>query len=328
MQKFLVTGGAGFIGSHVVDELVRRGFVVTVLDDLSSGKEQNLEWAMQAGQVDFVRGSILDSVALNHAISEQDCVIHMAVECVRRSIRSPVRNHEVNASGTLKVLEAANRAKVEKFVYCSSSEVYGNAAGDTMSETTTVPAPTTVYGAAKLAGEHYAQAYLRTYGLQTSVVRPFNAYGPREHEEGDLAEVIPRFLIRLLNRKPPVIFGDGNQARDFTFVTDTARGIVLAALCKQTVGKVINIGFGSCTSVKELAVMMSQKISCSKIEPEFEAVRPGDVMRLHAEISLAQELLGFKPLVSLSEGLDEYISWFKSRHPNPASLLEAQIRNW
>src|SRR5262249_39259107 len=149
-------------------------------------------------------------------------------------------NHEINATGTLQVLEQARRRKVNRFVYCSSSEVYGNAGRGRLSETATVCEPTTVYGAAKLAGEYYTKAYHRTYALPALIVRPFNAYGPREHEQGDLAEVVPRFLIRALNGLPPIIFGDGSNGRDFTYVADTARGLRMAAQCDELIGRVVN----------------------------------------------------------------------------------------
>ena len=223
-----MTGGAGFIGSHVVDQLVAEGAAVTVLDNFATGSRDNLHDACQRGDVRVVDGSILDRPAIAEAIGGCDTVYHFAVECVRRSLGKPIENHEVNASGTLFVLEAARRVGVSRFVYCSSSEVYGNASSGLLNERITLCEPMTVYGAAKLAGEYYTKAYHRTYGLPTVVIRPFNSYGPREHDRGDLAEVIPRFVIRVLNGQSPVIFGSGENSRDFTYVTETARGIVLA----------------------------------------------------------------------------------------------------
>lgn len=239
-RRALVTGGAGFIGSHLVDRLVGDGWQVTVLDDLSSGERENLEEARASGALSFVEGSILDPAACRAAAAGCERVFHLAVQCVRRSIGDPLHNHEVNATGTLNVLEAARAAGVGRFVYCSSSEVYGNASDGLLSEDAVICEPMTVYGGAKLAGELYAKAYLRTYGLSTVIVRPFNAYGPREHDQGDLAEVIPRFVIRVLNGLPPIIFGAGENGRDFTYVTEVARGLALAADCDALVGRVVN----------------------------------------------------------------------------------------
>jgi len=182
--------------------------------------------------------------AIEAAMAGSDVVFHLAVQCVRRSLGEPLHNHEVNATGTLNVLETARRRRVRRFIYCSSSEVYGNYGCEPLVETATVCEPATVYGAAKLAGEHYAKAYWQTYGLPTIVVRPFNTYGPREHTSGDLAEVIPRFVIRVLNGLPPVIFGTGENGRDFTYVTETVRGIALAAGCDALVGRGETGGLG------------------------------------------------------------------------------------
>ena len=191
--RVLITGGAGFIGSHLVDHLMTNGNAVTVLDDFSSGKWENLAHA-NSNRLRVIEGSVLDPKSIDRAIAGCDRVYHLAVQCVRRSLGKPIENHQINATGTLMVLEAARRHEVQRFIYCSSSEVYGDAGVEWLNEDT-LCAPVTVYGAAKLAGEHYAKAYWQTYGLPCIVVRPFNAYGPRAHETGDLAEVIPRFMI-------------------------------------------------------------------------------------------------------------------------------------
>jgi UDP-glucose 4-epimerase len=252
-RRCLVTGGAGFIGSHLVDRLVAESWGVTVLDDFSTGTRANLSEAQSRGDLRIVRGSVLDPPAIEAAMAGSDVVFHLAVQCVRRSLGDPLHNHQVNAAGTLNVLEAARRRRVRRFIYCSSSEVYGNCGCEPLVETTTVCEPATVYGAAKLAGEHYAKAYWQTYGLPTIVVRPFNTYGPREHTSGDLAEVIPRFVIRVLNGLPPVIFGTGENGRDFTYVTETARGIALAAGCDALIGRAVNIAYGEMVTVRQVA---------------------------------------------------------------------------
>jgi UDP-glucose 4-epimerase len=327
-RRCLVTGGAGFIGSHLADHLVAENNAVTVLDDFSTGQLANLGEAQSRGEVRIVRGSILDRGAVEEAMAECDLVFHLAVQCVRRSLSEPLQNHDVNATGTLNVLEVARRRRVRRFVYCSSSEVYGNCGGERLDETTTVCEPTTIYGAAKLAGEHCAKAYWRTYGLPTVVVRPFNAYGPREHMTGDLAEVIPRFVIRVLNGLPPVIFGTGENGRDFTYVTETARGIALAARCDALLGHVVNVAYGKMVTVRQLAETIAQLCGRPDITPAFIEPRPGDVRALLADIRLARSVLDFVAEIALEQGLRRYIDWFRTSHPNFVDLLEDDIRNW
>ena len=261
-HKVLITGGAGFIGSHLADRLMAEGCAVTVLDDFSSGRPENLAHADNR-QLRIIEGSVLDATAVERAIDGCDRVYHLAVQCVRRSLGNPIENHEVNATGTLRVLEAARRHRVRRFVYCSSSEVYGNCGVERLTEEA-LCAPVTVYGAAKLAGEHYTNAYWQTYGLPAIVVRPFNAYGPRAHESGDLAEVIPRFIIRILNNLPPVIFGGGDNGRDFTYVTDTARGIALAADCDALLGRTVNIARGKMITIARSSGDCCQNVRASR----------------------------------------------------------------
>jgi UDP-glucose 4-epimerase len=327
-RRCLVTGGAGFIGSHLVDHLVAENWPVTVLDDFSTGTRANLSEAQSRGDVRIAQGSILDPQAVDAAMAGSDLVFHLAVQCVRRSLGEPLSNHEVNATGTLNVLEAARRRRIERFIYCSSSEVYGNCGREPLVETMAVCEPATVYGAAKLAGEHYAKAYWQTYGLPTIVVRPFNTYGPREHTSGDLAEVIPRFVIRVLNGLPPVIFGTGENGRDFTYVTETVRGIALAASCDALVGRVVNVAYGEMVRVRQVAEAIARLCGKPDLAPRFIEPRPGDVRALRADIRLARETLGFAAEVKFEEGLRRYIDWFRAAHPDPPALLEDVIRNW
>ena len=326
--RVLVTGGAGFIGSHLVDGLVAEGNAVTVLDDLSTGELANLSEAESAGSVRFVQGSILDRAKVAEAMEGCDRVFHLAVQCVRKSLGQPIENHDVNATGTLYLLEEARQRKVERFVYCSSSEVYGNGRDSLLNERTTVCEPVTVYGAAKLAGELYTKAYHRTYGLPTLVVRPFNSYGPREHYKGQRAEVIPRFLIRVLNGLAPVIFGDGSAGRDFTYVTETARGLTMAATCDALVGREINIAYGRMVTVAEVADCVIRLCQRPDIRPHFGAPRPGDVKALHADTRMAQDVLGFKAEIGFEQGVEQYIHWFCQRHPDVSGLLEDKVENW
>jgi UDP-glucose 4-epimerase len=327
-MRFLVTGGGGFIGSHLVDRIIAEGHDVVVLDNFASGKKSNLEAATATGKMRLVEGTILDNDDLNDAMHKVDIVFHLAVECVRKSIGDPVGNHHANATGTLMTLEAARRHKVSRFIYCSSSEVYGNSSMGALSEDTTVCAPTTVYGASKLVGELYTQAYLRTYGMETAVVRPFNAFGPREHDQGVLAEVIPRFVIRTLSGKAPIVFGDGSNGRDFTYVTDTADGLWRTAFNDRIVGQTVNLGWGRMVSVKEVGEEILRQCGRNDLTLEHVAERPGDIHSLIARTEKAAEILGFRPQVDFATGVANYVAWFKKRYANPASLLEADHRNW
>jgi len=325
--RVLVTGGAGFIGSHLVDALAEVGERVTVLDDFSTGERGNLV-NQPASRVRVVTGSILDQTSIEDALTDCDRVYHLAVQCVRRSLGEPRQNHDVNATGTLNLLEFARRMGVRRFVYCSSSEVYGNTSIGLLNEDATPCRPVTVYGAAKLAGELYAEAYRQTYGLPTVVVRPFNAYGPRAHEQGDLAEVVVRFLIRVLNGLPPVIFGDGSNGRDFTYVTDAAHGIRLAGESDLLVGQRVNIAFGRMLTVKDVARTIMQICGRNDLGVQLSRPRPGDVGVLRADTRRAAEILGYRARVGFEDGIRRYLDWFRKRHPDPAVLLESKVENW
>ena len=329
MRRILVTGSAGFIGSHLCDALLARGDEVIGLDNFASGVRENLASALSHSRFKLVEGSILDAEVLAEVCQGVDVVFHMAVECVRLSIGRPLPNHAVNATGTLLTLEAARRCAVPRYVYCSSSEVYGNGRDRILSEETTIPEPVTVYGGAKLAGEHYTKAYHRTYGMHTTVVRPFNTYGPREHYEGVLAEVIPKFIIRALNGKPPLIYGDGSNARDFTYVTDTVRGIIAAAESDALSGRVTNIAYGKAVSVAEIAIAILKAVGRDDIKPDYVDPRPGDVLHLQADTKLAEEILGYRAEIDLEEGLKRTVQWFRTTFPDPAALLAHDLeRAW
>jgi len=325
--KVLVTGGAGFIGSNLVDELAKDNHVV-ILDNFSSGRKENIAHHDGRDNVEVLTGDVRDKGLLYAVTKGIDVVYHLAVQCLRVSIDDPETNHEVNATGSLNLCMAARDNAVKRFVYVSSSEVYGTAITAPMDELHPRE-PTTVYGASKLAGEKYALAYHRTYGMDAMVVIPFNTYGPREHFEGAHGEVIPKFVLRALNDAPPVIFGDGSQTRDFTYVTDTVRGIIMASECDAMTGQAVNIARGEEVSIRELAYKIYTKLGKTSIKPVIEKERPGDVMRHFAGIKKAEELFGFRAEVGIDEGLDRFIAWFTSQGYNMGDLLrEDVVFNW
>ncbi|MCK1364130.1 NAD-dependent epimerase/dehydratase family protein [Bradyrhizobium sp. 62] len=325
--RILVTGGAGFIGSHLVDQLVEQGRPVTVLDDFSVGHESNLVEANGNGDVRIVRGSVTDREAVANAFQDCEVVYHLATQCVRRSLTRPMESHDVNATGTITLLEEARLRSIRRFVYCSSSEVYGNASRAELREDVTVCCPMTAYGASKLAGELYTEAYMRTYGLPTTVVRPFNAYGPRAYQTGVRAEVLPRFVGRVLNGLRPVVFGDGTNARDFTYVTEIARGIRLAGEASAVVGQRVNIARGIPVTLNDLAREVLTALSRNDLTIEYRGDRPGDVAYLHADTGKAKSLLGYSAEIGLHTGVRDYIDWVLAT-VNSKDLLEEKIENW
>ena len=333
-KHILVTGGAGFIGSNLVDALLTRGNRVTVLDDFSVGTYQNLEDGLRPRAVPdnlvVIEGSILDTGRVEEVVRDVNVVFHLAVRCLRVCFDRPHDVHEVNATGTLTLLEAVRNMNpnLERFIYVSSSEIYGTAMQAPMTEHHPL-VPTTTYGASKLAGELYAKAYHTTYGLPVTILRPFNTYGYREHFEGASGEVIPRFVVNILNGKPPVIFGDGTQTRDFTFVTDTVEGLIRAGSEESFIGEAVNIAYGEEVSIKDIAERLLTVLGREDLGVRYQAERPGDVSRHFADITKLGQRTGFKPSVSIEEGLTLYVDWFRKTYPCPETLLsECQIENW
>jgi UDP-glucose 4-epimerase len=327
LQRVLVTGGAGFIGSELVRQLSGRGFSVCAVDNLVNGRRENLDGVL-GDSVELVVEDVRDGKSMATLLRDMDVVFHLACLGVRHSIHSPLENHEVNASATLGLLNAARTNGVKRFVYVSSSEVYGTARTAPITEEHPT-LPMTVYGASKLAGEAYTRAFWETYRYPTVVLRPFNAYGPRCHHEGDSGEVIPKFMLRCLAGKPMVIFGDGTQTRDFTFVGDTAGGILAAALSDASIGQTVNLGSGKEIQVRELANTIAQTLGRPNAEIIQVEPRPGDVLRLLADSSKAKRLLNFEPTVSLRDGITRLRDWYRSQGKSPEELLEREVvRNW
>jgi len=328
MGRMVVTGGAGFIGSHVVDRLVEQEHEVVVIDDFSVGREENLGQHARNPRVTVERADVRDQRAMTRLLRGADTVFHLAVQCLRVSLYDPLLVHDVNATGTLITCLAARDASVKRFVYVSSSEVYGSAVSAPMNEDHPLR-PSTPYAASKLAGEVYALSFVRTHGLPVIIVRPFNSYGPREHHEGASGEVIPRFVIQALCDVRPTIFGDGEQTRDFTWVPDTALGIVRAGECDELLGRAVNVACGEEVTVKRVAEIILRSLGREWLGIAHAPERPGDVRRHFADIGLARRLLDFTPTVSIEEGIRRYVDWLRGSASDPRVLLAEQEQvNW
>lgn len=310
-----VTGGAGFIGGHLVDTLLAAGASVSVIDDLSSATLDHLaeHIELQPDALRFVYGSILDDRALHDAIERSEVVFHLAaMGSVPRSMKEPARTFEVNASGTLRVLESARRHGVRRVVLAASSSAYGNP--KTLPCVETMPtSPASPYAASKVACESLALAWSQAYGLSTACLRYFNIFGPRQRADSAYAAVVAAFASKLLSGQRPVIFGDGHQSRDFTYVSNAVHATLLAgAAPRELTGHVMNIGTGGSTSLLELASLMGEILTGQSVDPIFEPGRPGDVRDSKADIARARELLGYQPIATLREGLVQTCQWYRS----------------
>ncbi|MBL4889642.1 MAG: GDP-mannose 4,6-dehydratase [Candidatus Lindowbacteria bacterium] len=324
----IVTGGAGFIGSHLVDHLLEQNASVRVIDNLINGHVDNLGDALKTSRCEIVELDIGKASEEDKVFAGVDFVLHLACLGVRHSIVSPLENHRVNALGTLNLLQICRSKGIKRILHCSSSEIYGSATTVPMKETH--PArPHTIYGASKLAGEAYARAYHDCYGLDVTVVRPFNTYGPRSHFEGDAGEVIPKFSIRAMGGKELQIFGDGSNSRDFTYVEDMAVAMGLALASDELIGQTVNIGSGDDISLNELAETIIPLCGNCSATVGYTDARPGDVQRLQADVSLFESLTGWKPEVSLQEGLRRTVEYFRNHPAGIDQMLSKETgRNW
>ena len=312
-ERYLVTGGAGFIGSNIVEALLREKHRVRVLDNLSTGKRENLAFAedlcKEADQLELLEGDIRDYDTCRAAVRGVDYVIHQAaLPSVPRSVEDPVTSNAVNVTGTLNLLWTAKEAGAKRFVYASSSSVYGNAPTLPKHEAMK-PGPLSPYAVGKLTGEYYCMNFFSLYGFETVALRYFNVFGPRQDPESQYAAVIPKFITALDEGRSPTIYGDGEQSRDFTFVKNVVEVNLLAARATGLTQRIFNVACGERVTLNELLEQL-QKLCGTEIEPVFEASRAGDVKHSLADIELAKEELGFTPRFSLEEGLAETVKWY------------------
>jgi nucleoside-diphosphate-sugar epimerase len=311
MKAYLVTGGAGFIGSHVAEELVRRGEKVRVLDSFITGKRENL--APFQNFIDLIEGDIRDLETCRRALRGPDYVLHQAaLPSVPRSIEEPLLAHDINVNGTLNLLVASVEAKVKKFVFASSSSVYGDDP-ELPKREGPVGKPLSPYAVHKLIDEKYCQIFFEIYGLETICLRYFNVFGPRQDPSSQYAAAIPLFITQMMRGERPKIFGDGEQSRDFTHVSNIVEANLRAIEAPETAaGEVFNIACGERTTVNTLAREIAGLLGVA-IQPVYEAPRPGDILHSFADIDKARKEIGFEPLVSFKQGLKKAVAWYKKR---------------
>lgn len=303
MKHVLVTGGAGFIGSHLASELAARGVRVDILDDFSSGSRRNLPANLSG---DVIEGSVTDLDACRKAVFGVDTVFHLAAQVsVPESVQDPIGADRVNSGGTLNVLTAARDSGVKRVIFSSSAAIYGETSIEPVAETR-LPGPVSPYGVQKLTGEHYGRCFFANYGLETLALRYFNVYGPRQNPDAPYAAVVPRFLDSILAGKRPVIYGDGEQVRDFCSVHDVVQANIKAATTdrREALGQVFNIASGRAISINNLASEFAA-VTGKNVTPVYGPARQGDVRYSSADIARAKAVLGFEPRVSLKEGLAE-----------------------
>jgi nucleoside-diphosphate-sugar epimerase len=309
VATYTVTGGAGFIGSHLVDELLRRGHAVRVVDDLSTGRRENLP---ASGRVEVIEGDVADPAVARRAAAGASIVLHQAaIPSVPRSVEDPATSHRANVDGTFQVLLAARDAGVKRVVFAGSSSVYGNAAVLPKREDMR-PHPLSPYALQKWVGEEYCRLFTELYGLETVVTRYFNVFGPRQNPGSPYSGVISLFIDAMLADRPPRIHGDGGQTRDFTYVDDVVQGVLLAAERPGVAGRVLNVAAGGRVSLLDL-VHALQAILETTVDPILGPPRAGDVRDSAADISEARRLLGFAPKTTFADGLRHTVAWFRTQ---------------
>ncbi len=308
MSTYLVTGGAGFIGSNIVEELLRRGKRVRVLDNFSTGRAENLREVLD--RIELIEGDVRDMDAVDRAVKGVDFVLHQAaLASVPRSIADPVANNQVNVQGTLNVLVAAQLHRAKRVVYASSSSVYGDSEELPKVETMT-PNPKSPYAVAKLAAEHYCRVFADLHGMTTVSLRYFNVFGPKQDPTSQYSAVIPIFVRCLMQGKAPTIYGDGEQSRDLTFIENVVRANLLACEANVTGGRVYNIACGGRYTINQVFDALEQRIG-SGLKPRYETTRAGDVKHSMADITRIRRDLGYEPTVGFEAGIDATVRWYQ-----------------
>jgi nucleoside-diphosphate-sugar epimerase len=308
MVKFLVTGGAGFIGSNICKKLVSQGYFVRVVDNLLTGKKSNLAGIVD--KIEFIEADMGDAAVARSVMKGIDVVLHQgALPSVPRSVDDPAATHRHCVDATFTLLLAARDAKIKRFVYAGSSSAYGDT--PTLPKIETMPVnPLSPYAAAKLMGEYYCSVFSKVFGLETISLRYFNVFGPQQDPTSQYAAAIPAFVTSILKDKSPTVYGDGEQSRDFTYVDNVVEANLLAAQAKRTQGEVVNIACGQAVTVNEIIGMINKFVG-KNVKPIYASVRPGDVKHSLADISLAKKLIGFKPIVPFKPGLQKAIAWYR-----------------
>lgn len=308
MDKFLVTGGAGFIGSSICRKLISEGCFVRVVDNLLTGKKSNLAGVID--KIEFIEADMGDSEVAQSVVKDIDVVLHQgALPSVPLSVEDPASTHKHCVDATFTLLLAARDAGVKRFVYAASSSAYGDA--PTSPKTETMPVrPLSPYAVGKLVGEYYCSVFSGVFGLETVALRYFNVFGPRQDPKSQYAAAVPAFVTAILKDKPPTVYGDGEQSRDFTHIDNVVSANLLAAAAKQTAGEVINVACGQAVTVNEIIAMIN-KLLGKNIKPIYAEPRAGDVKHSLADIAAARNLIGFEPIVSFSEGLQLAIDWYR-----------------
>lgn len=306
-MRYIITGGAGFIGSSLAERLAHGGHDLVIIDDLSSGRRENIDHLLEHPGVTFIEGSVTNLPLLIDACAGADGIFHQAaIASVPRSVADPLKTNEVNVGGTLNVLWAAKKCGVPTVVAASTSAIYGDDPVFPKRETMP-PTPLSPYAVSKLTGEYYGRVFSDLYGVRTVFLRYFNVYGPRQDPNSEYAAVIPKFITRLLGDKPPIIYGDGEQTRDFIFVADVVRANILAM--EGDASGIFNIAGGHRISLNQLASILAEITSVNH-RPVYEPPRPGDVRDSLAEITRVEEAVGFTPRYTLEEGLRKTVAWF------------------
>ena len=308
MAFYLVTGGGGFIGSNIVEDLLERGERVRVLDNFSTGRRENL--APFLDRIELIEGDLRSLSIVEEAVAGVDLILHQAaLPSVPRSIRDPLASHETNTRGTLNLLTAARDAKVKRVVYASSSSIYGDT--PVLPKTEMMPPnPRSPYAVSKLAGEYYCRVFHSVYGLETVILRYFNIFGPRQDPSSQYSAVVPLFIKTMMTGGVPTIFGDGTQSRDFTFVANAVQANILAARASDAAGKIFNIACGKRYSLNDLVDKLN-RILGTDIHPIYKDARTGDVKHSQADISQAKRFLEYKPAIGFEDGLKQTVDWYK-----------------